>query len=339
MISVSVCSRGLKSGFRSLIPEYSEYLYIVIRFVYILLFIVSAGASATGIILATRLRKRYGPGIFAPLLYFQVFIYTFGFYGIWGQVAIDLFLGQSVSQELLQRLHDIAMLLSLPFLIFAWYMLIRFTGGLAGIATGRFWFIAVFLLVNSAVMLLLVFIIAGDKGAGTGNVMSGYYIIMNLIHYLLAAYLIHFPWKGQNLIHDHDRKIVAPVLFIIMMIQCVPVMFMERGEWPGMIFIFGFFAGNLFLPVYFSWFTLAHSFASSKETVTTGSFDEFCRKYKISPRESEVIMEICNGLSNKEISEKLFISLQTVKDHSHHIYIKTNVKSRVQLINLVKDEV
>ncbi|MBK7480584.1 MAG: hypothetical protein IPI69_13275 [Bacteroidales bacterium] len=114
---------------------------------YILLFIVSAGASATGIILATRLRKRYGPGIFAPLLYFQVFIYTFGFYGIWGQVAIDLFLGQSVSQELLQQLHDIAMLLSLPFLIlFARYMLIRFTGGLAGIATGRFWFIAVFCL-------------------------------------------------------------------------------------------------------------------------------------------------------------------------------------------------
>jgi DNA-binding NarL/FixJ family response regulator len=50
-----------------------------------------------------------------------------------------------------------------------------------------------------------------------------------------------------------------------------------------------------------------------------------------------VIMEICNGLSNKEISDRLYISLQTVKDHTHHIYIKTNVRSRVQLINLVKD--
>ncbi len=214
----------------------------------------------------------------------------------------------------------------------------RFTGGLAGFVTGRGWFIAVFLFVNSAVLLLLVWMIAGDKGAGAVNVMGGYYIIMNLIHYFTAAYLIHFPWKGQKVIHDHDRKIVAPVLFIIMMIQCIPLLFMETGEWIRIIFIFGFFAGNIFLPVYFSWFTLSHSFASSGKAVKTDSFGEFCRKYDVSPRESEVIMEICNGLSNKEISERLFISLQTVKDHTHHIYIKTNVRSRVQLINLIKDE-
>lgn len=311
----------------------------MIRFFFVLLFIVAAGASAAGIILATRLRNRYGTGIFAPLLYFQVFIYTFGFYSIWGQVAINLFLGQTTSAELLQRLLDIAMLLGLPFLIFAWYMLIRFTGGLAGIATGRTWFIAVFLLVNSAVLLLLVWIIYGDNSDGTGKIMTGYYIIMNLIHYFAAAYLIHFPWKGQKVIHDHDKKIVAPVLFIIMMIQCIPLLFMETGEWIRVIFIFGFFAGNLFLPVYFSWCTLAPAFSPSGETVQTDSFTGFCTKYEISPRESEVIMEICNGLSNKEISEKLFISLQTVKDHTHHIYIKTNVKSRVQLINLVKEEI
>ncbi len=77
--------------------------------------------------------------------------------------------------------------------------------------------------------------------------------------------------------------------------------------------------------------------ASASEPARNLSFEEFCRKYEVSPRESEIIWEICNGLSNKEISEKLFISLQTVKDHTHRIYIKTNVKSRVQLINLVKE--
>jgi DNA-binding NarL/FixJ family response regulator len=67
------------------------------------------------------------------------------------------------------------------------------------------------------------------------------------------------------------------------------------------------------------------------------SLEEFCKKFEVSPRETDIIREICNGLSNKEISEKLFISLQTVKDHTHRIYIKTNVKSRVQLIYLVKE--
>lgn len=67
------------------------------------------------------------------------------------------------------------------------------------------------------------------------------------------------------------------------------------------------------------------------------SFDEFNFKFEISPREQDIIRKIYNGLSNKEIADKLFISLQTVKDHTHRIYIKTNVKSRVQLINLLRE--
>jgi ATP/maltotriose-dependent transcriptional regulator MalT len=67
------------------------------------------------------------------------------------------------------------------------------------------------------------------------------------------------------------------------------------------------------------------------------SFEEFCKQFEVSPRETDIVREICNGLSNKEISDTLFISLQTVKDHTHRIYVKTNVKSRVQLINRVKE--
>jgi len=77
--------------------------------------------------------------------------------------------------------------------------------------------------------------------------------------------------------------------------------------------------------------------AFTGETPKDMSFEEICQKFEVSPRETDIVREICNGLSNKEISDKLFISLQTVKDHTHRIYIKTNVRSRVQLINLVKE--
>ena len=40
-------------------------------------------------------------------------------------------------------------------------------------------------------------------------------------------------------------------------------------------------------------------------------------------------------MSNQEISDSLYISLQTVKDHVHRIFTKTGVKNRVQLTNLV----
>ena len=67
-------------------------------------------------------------------------------------------------------------------------------------------------------------------------------------------------------------------------------------------------------------------------------FDTFCTLYEISKREAEIVLEICTGKTNKAISEKLFITLQTVKDHTHRIYTKTGVKSRVQLANLVREK-
>ncbi|MBA7679336.1 hypothetical protein ES703_87625 [subsurface metagenome] len=63
---------------------------------------------------------------------------------------------------------------------------------------------------------------------------------------------------------------------------------------------------------------------------------QFLEEYKISKREEEVIQQLCKGKTNKEISETLFISLQTVKDHVYRIYQKTDVKNRVQLINLIQ---
>lgn len=66
-----------------------------------------------------------------------------------------------------------------------------------------------------------------------------------------------------------------------------------------------------------------------------GKLGAVIEKYGISRRETEIIELICKGMSNQEISDSLFISLQTVKDHVHRIFTKTGVKNRVQLTNLV----
>ncbi|MDP4224389.1 MAG: LuxR C-terminal-related transcriptional regulator [Bacteroidota bacterium] len=308
----------------------------MLRILVCIVFILSVALTAGGIILTSRLRNRYKSDIFSSLLYFQIFIYTFGFYGIWGQVVIKTFLSQAVSPEVLSRLSDLALLLGLPFLIFAWLMLLTFSGTLTGRNQGR-WFVPWFLLTNFSVLVILGFLITGKSSYNTSLIIRYYYIIMNLVYFFVSSYLIHFPWKRGSLIHDYDRRIVSPILFLIMIVQCVPLYFYTNQTWLAVIFIFAFFLGNNFLPLYFSYGTLVPSSGTGHE-INTG-FEEFCRKYDVSPRESEVIREICNGLSNKEISEKLFISLQTVKDHTHRIYIKTNVRSRVQLINSVKDSI
>ena len=58
------------------------------------------------------------------------------------------------------------------------------------------------------------------------------------------------------------------------------------------------------------------------------------RKSILSARESEVLRLSLEGLSSKMIADKLFISLQTVKNHKANMMEKTSAKNIAELINL-----
>jgi DNA-binding CsgD family transcriptional regulator len=57
---------------------------------------------------------------------------------------------------------------------------------------------------------------------------------------------------------------------------------------------------------------------------------------KLTPKEMEIAQCICQGLTNKEISHKLYIALPTVASHIHHIFQKFDVKSRSKLIHVLQ---
>lgn len=59
--------------------------------------------------------------------------------------------------------------------------------------------------------------------------------------------------------------------------------------------------------------------------------------FGISKRELEVIHLICQGRTNQEIADALFISLKTVKDHNYRIFQKTGVRNRVELVQLAQE--
>jgi LuxR family maltose regulon positive regulatory protein len=52
----------------------------------------------------------------------------------------------------------------------------------------------------------------------------------------------------------------------------------------------------------------------------------------LSPRELEILRLIAQGLSNREIGERLFLALDTVKGHNRRIFDKLQVKSRTEAI-------
>ena len=62
------------------------------------------------------------------------------------------------------------------------------------------------------------------------------------------------------------------------------------------------------------------------------AFDACGEKYGVTGREGEIVRLLLEGKGNKQISEALFISDHTVKNHIHHIYRKLGIKNRVQLV-------
>ena len=57
----------------------------------------------------------------------------------------------------------------------------------------------------------------------------------------------------------------------------------------------------------------------------------------ISKREHEVLELMAKGLSNQEIADKLFVSLNTIKTHTSNLFLKLEVSRRTQAIQKAKE--
>jgi DNA-binding CsgD family transcriptional regulator/tetratricopeptide (TPR) repeat protein len=62
------------------------------------------------------------------------------------------------------------------------------------------------------------------------------------------------------------------------------------------------------------------------------AFAACAEKLGITAREAEIVRLILEGKDSKRITEELFISDHTVKNHLHHVYRKLGIKNRMQLV-------
>ena len=58
----------------------------------------------------------------------------------------------------------------------------------------------------------------------------------------------------------------------------------------------------------------------------------------LTPRELEVVRMVALGADNQEISDRLLISLGTVKIHLHHVYDKLQLSGRQGLLRLLREK-
>jgi LuxR family maltose regulon positive regulatory protein len=76
---------------------------------------------------------------------------------------------------------------------------------------------------------------------------------------------------------------------------------------------------------------ILEAFEGAKSRQKTAGIDE-----SLSEREIEVLKLIAAGLTNQDIAEKLFISLNTVRTHTKNINSKLDVHSRTQAVARAK---
>ena len=65
--------------------------------------------------------------------------------------------------------------------------------------------------------------------------------------------------------------------------------------------------------------------------------DAAVERIGLTPREREILALIADGLSNREIGERLFVSENTVKTHSSRLFAKLEVNRRVQAVRKGKE--
>jgi len=74
-----------------------------------------------------------------------------------------------------------------------------------------------------------------------------------------------------------------------------------------------------------------------QKDMETGIPDSFIQSNHITTREKEILELVLDGLNNRQIGEKLFISAKTVKNHIYSVYQKIGIQNRMQLVNKIND--
>ncbi len=57
---------------------------------------------------------------------------------------------------------------------------------------------------------------------------------------------------------------------------------------------------------------------------------------ELTNKENEILGLLADGYGNKEIADRLFVSVNTVRTHVYHIYAKLHVRNRIEALNKIK---
>lgn len=298
---------------------------------------IGAGLTAASVLVGIRQKQRTGEQYLIYCMLAIVFLSVFGFYALWGEGFIKYILSSEEENSYSGSLPRFLQIMSLPFILAAWLMLILLKNAIS-LTKWPAWLLSAIL--ASALTLVILAGLFPFNLDFSGHTMDSQRLVIAVLNLAFCIYtglaLIFFRQERSEWAESRPVFWLGFACLLQGVLQA-PVMALPGITfWTDALFMKLFFI-SLPLPMFILHRSPLIKKKSTADQPEIKGFKAFCREYDISPREAEIVLEICHGKSNREIADTLFISLQTVKDHAHRIFYKTGVKSRVQLANLVRE--
>lgn len=307
----------------------------MIKLLILVTIIVSVSGGVYSIILLSRLRKIYRLDYLNSFFYYKILHFVFGVYGILGGLAIkEILLKYDFRIAEVESIAAIIPFFGVPFIIAAWYILIKASYELISKKVNQPVAIIYFTLATASFLVYgLILRNLPEKPDLSGTQMDQ---LMRIIFYaidLLVRLYVFFLLLSTALgTGDREKRLMlvsfGSILAGLALLNALALHFAYWSVYVGMYFLLFYFASDLALILLLRSYLKKNSGEFSEFTDT---LENLYQEYGISKREKQIIGEICRGKTNQEIADELFISLQTVKDHTYNIFRKVNVRNRVQL--------
>lgn len=311
----------------------------MIQVIVIITIILSLVLGFYTIILLHRARNKSGSGYLNSFFYYQVLLFIFGFYGILGSIIIRQILPKfEISFNGIETISQLFPFIGLPFLIAGWFMQLKMIADICHKNVRKLVPVIFFTLATVAFLAYGLVIRKIPDAQITDQTKLRNYIYMGYaaMEIFIAVYVVlEVLMNRSNSEVKFNKKAAAGLSAILLglaIFRAASLLLSPLHWLIGIYFILFFFAGNL--PLYFYLQQIMAIKPGMAPEITANVNPTMFDTYKITQREQEIVIEICKGKTNQEIADALFISLQTVKDHTHNIFQKTGIKNRVQLTQL-----
>lgn len=309
---------------------------------FIIVFTLCFAIAVICILIGHELVNTYNAAFFRSYFYYLLAFFVFALYAVWGQIGMQTLLDSiQTTKEVEVVVTHFIPLLGMPFLMVAMILFLRMAFDLVEVPikhTALYLHLMVFVVITTLVGWLY---LGNAKPLLLGQSFSFYLILLIVgIEFLYMLCFTGIVVRNRKKVRpENGQKITSFTLLLFggLLLRGGSLAFYEVVPWVLAPLILLYFI-SLLMPLWYIRQQSDRIFTPvGAERPSTHKKEQLYQKYRITQREREVIEQLCLGKTNQQIADSLFISLQTVKDHTHRIYTKVGINSRMKLVQMIND--